>query len=95
MMHTCHCFVVVVVVVVVVVLDNSLNFVYVDGTDAAVEGTFVTSTDGSPLNYTNWYGFEPDNCCGGQDCIAMFTVTKKWNDHPCNKAVASVCEIKG
>ena len=73
--------------------DKSIYTIFIDGTDEAVEETFVTSTDGSPLNYTNWFSYDPNNCCGGQDCITIATSSKLWNDQSCERALPSVCEI--
>ena len=35
--------------------------VWIGGTDAASEGTWVWSPSGTPLSYTNWYPGEPNN----------------------------------
>ena len=73
--------------------DKSIAVFHIDGTDEEVEGTFVSSTDGTPLSYTNFFSWEPNNCCGGEDCLAMFSGSKLWNDYACNVALESVCEI--
>lgn len=37
---------------------------------------------GQPFTYTNWNGFEPNNCCGGEDYVhTNWSGTGFWNDH--------------
>ena len=64
-------------------LDSDVVDAYIDGTDEKVEGTFVTSKDGSPLIYTNFYYGQPDNYGAGQDCIVMSFYDGKWKDIEC------------
>ena len=61
--------------------------------DIDVEGTFQYATGGD-LVFTNWFGTQPDNYNGNQDC-GLFTVTSvpKWDDENCNTKYSSVCEI--
>ena len=58
-----------------------------------MEGTFVTSKDGSPLPYTSWYSGEPNNSGGEENCITLWTGLKKWIDSTCDMTYAAVCEI--
>lgn len=54
--------------------------------DIANEGTFVWS-DGTPVDYAQWHGGEPNNCCGSEDCGEMWDrggSTPTWNDMPCD-----------
>jgi hypothetical protein len=46
--------------------------------DAASEGVFEW-VDGSPVGYTNWAPFEPNNCCGGEDYVHIWPGST-WND---------------
>eukprot|EP00964_Phaeocystis_antarctica_P102291 scaffold67648_cov33-Phaeocystis_antarctica.AAC.1 len=56
------------------------NKVWIGGTDAASEGTWVWSPSNMPLSYTNWYPGEPNNQ-GGEDCLEFnFGGPGKWND---------------
>ena len=41
---------------------------WLGGDDLAVEGTF-TWLDGTPFDYTNWLGVNPDNFNGNQVCV--------------------------
>ena len=45
------------------------NSVWIGGTDAASEGTWVWSPSNTPLSYTNWYSGQPDDHNGGEDCL--------------------------
>ena len=73
---------------------KSIHDLYIDGTDVASEGTFVSSATGTELTYTNWAGIEPNNCCGGEHCIHMFGVNGLWNDLRCTSVRPAVCEIE-
>ena len=64
---------------------------YVGGTDAASEGTFVW-TDGSPFDFTNWLGGEPNNSGDGEDCLQINDSLGGWNDVPCGGA-HFVCKL--
>jgi hypothetical protein len=50
--------------------------------DQDEEGTFVW-VDGTPLNYTNWRGGEPNNT-GGEDCVEANK--NGWNDVGCERS---------
>jgi hypothetical protein len=41
---------------------------WIGGTDAAVEGTWVTTT-GAPISYLPWAMFEPNNSGGNENCL--------------------------
>ena len=69
-------------------LENLYGFVpygWIGLTDAAQEGTFVWS-DGSVVDWTNWYPGEPSSGGGQEDCVGntdgglLFT----WNVHECS-----------
>ena len=71
------------------------NLVYIDGTDAASEGTFVSSVTGATLSYTKWAAHEPNNCCGGENCLNMYSHEDGlWNDLNCDVPLPAACEIK-
>ena len=73
---------------------KSVSYIYIDGTDAASEGTFVSSATGRTLTYTNWHPGEPGNMNNNEHCINMYPQNNGlWNDIACNTYMASVCEI--
>ena len=45
------------------------NKVWIGGTDAASEGTWVWSPSSTPLSYTNWEFGQPDDFFFGEDCL--------------------------
>ena len=70
--------------------------VWIGGTDAASEGTWVWSPSGTPLSYTNWNSGEPNNW-GNEDCLEFNWKSPglgKWNDVPCNLERKYVCESR-
>ena len=69
------------------------NSVWIGGTDAASEGTWVWSPSNTPLSYTNWYSGQPDNHLGGEDCLEFnWDGGGKWNDASCTETRQYVCE---
>ena len=75
--------------------DKTIDWVYIDGTDAATEGTFVSSVTGAAMEYMNWIVGEPNNCCDGEHCLNMYSYQNGlWNDIGCEVELASVCEIE-
>ena len=73
--------------------DISSRDIYIDGTDAVKEGTFVSSKMDAALSYTNWASGEPNNN-GNGDCIAMLRDSGKWDDVPCDATLPAICEIE-
>eukprot|EP00964_Phaeocystis_antarctica_P073683 scaffold45229_cov59-Phaeocystis_antarctica.AAC.1 len=70
------------------------NYVWIGGTDAALEGTWVWSPSNTPLSYTNWKAGEPNNS-GGEDCLGQYgqvDLRGKWNDTPCDRKHKYVCQ---
>eukprot|EP00964_Phaeocystis_antarctica_P044804 scaffold25763_cov63-Phaeocystis_antarctica.AAC.2 len=59
------------------------HYVWIGGTDAASEGTWVWSPSNTPLSYTNWNAGERNNQ-GGEDCVMALYGSGKWNDSPCS-----------
>ena len=63
--------------------------------DIDIEGTFQYATGGN-LVFTNWFGGQPDNYAGAQDCVYS-GINKghdgKWDDYTCNTKFFSICEI--
>ena len=78
---------------VILFAGKSVSYIYIDGTDAASEGTFVSNATGRTLTYTNWHTREPSNY-NNEDCINMYPQNYGlWNDIACSNHMASVCEI--
>ena len=63
--------------------------------DRNVEGGYVWS-DGSPVQYTNWYNNEPNNYYGQEDCVEAYLSrnSKNWNDQTCEQLRYFGCKIK-
>ena len=67
--------------------------------DPSSESTFVWRTDAdsdtvSAMTYTNWAQYQPNNCCGGEPCMHLWSSRSyTWNDLHCSYAMCSVCEI--
>ena len=65
--------------------------VWMGGTDAASEGTWVWSPSNTLLSYINWAIDEPNNANGGEDCLE-FHWNGKWNDGNCATESRFVCQ---
>ncbi|XP_078722800.1 C-type mannose receptor 2-like isoform X1 [Lampetra fluviatilis] len=48
--------------------------------------------DGSPLNYTNWSPFEPNNHALEEYCGSMSSQIGNWNDRNCGARLAYICQ---
>ena len=69
------------------------NMVWIGGTDAASEGTWVWSPSNTPLSYSNWATGEPNNFAGGQDCLTgNYNDAGEWDDQTCHGKVKYVCQ---
>jgi len=68
------------------------NTVWIGGTDAALEGTWVWSPSGTPLSYTNWWSGEPNNVGGNEDCLSVFYDVGGWYDNRCSHELKYVCQ---
>ena len=68
------------------------NLIYIDGTDAAEEGTFVSNATGDMLTYTNWRSGEPNNYQNNEDCVLYRKVHGTWNDISCSTPLQAICE---
>ena len=69
------------------------NSVWMGGTDAASEGTWLWSPSNTPLSYTNWYAGEPNNALGGEHCLVAYYWGGTWNDDGCTKKKKYVCQL--
>ena len=77
------------------VADTSPKYIYIDGTDAAKEGTFVSSVTGAALTYLPWSRGEPNNWANNEDCLNIYRDNGLMNDFPCDNQRPSVCERRG
>jgi hypothetical protein len=50
-------------------------------------------SDGTPVDYTNWYPGEPNNAGGIEECAKPApSWSYQWNDHQCNNTLRCVCK---
>ena len=72
------------------------NF-WIGATDEAVEGSWVWSTSGRPVTFTNWRAGEPSNWSANQHCGRLVRLNHanagKWEDVECNQLIMTLCEI--
>ncbi|KAK7492750.1 hypothetical protein BaRGS_00016055, partial [Batillaria attramentaria] len=66
--------------------------VWLGGTDAESEGSWVWDSSGNALQFKNWITGEPNNG-GNEDCLHMWVSHDyKWNDIVCDNEMYFVCE---
>ena len=73
---------------------KSLDYIFIGGTDAATEGTWVW-TDGNPFgSYTHWHQRQPDNFRHNQDCAALNFrgYNGFWDDIGCTAVHHYLCQ---
>ena len=58
------------------------------------------ASSGVKAAYVNWYTGEPNDCCGGEDCVQLRRFTdaakdesKSWNDQSCDDMLPFVCQM--
>ncbi|KAM4597994.1 C-type mannose receptor 2 [Polymixia lowei] len=53
-------------------------------------------TDHTPVIFTHWHPFEPNNFRNTQeDCVTIWGPEGRWNDSPCNQTLPSICKKPG
>ncbi|XP_039901209.1 C-type mannose receptor 2 isoform X2 [Simochromis diagramma] len=53
-------------------------------------------TDHTPVIFTYWHPFEPNNFRNTQeDCVSMWGPEGRWDDSPCNLTLPSICKKTG
>uniref|UniRef100_A0A3Q0RNG7 Mannose receptor C-type 2 n=1 Tax=Amphilophus citrinellus TaxID=61819 RepID=A0A3Q0RNG7_AMPCI len=53
-------------------------------------------TDHTPVIFTYWHPFEPNNFRNTQeDCVSMWGPEGRWDDSPCNLTLPSICKKPG
>ncbi|XP_016522837.1 type-2 ice-structuring protein-like [Poecilia formosa] len=78
----------------IAIAGHGFKEAWIGGTDAQQWGTWLWS-DGSPMKYTNWCPWQPDNHFGSQHCLQMNYSSKKcWDDMKCTHRNPSVCAKK-
>ena len=73
--------------------DDPYDNYYIDGTDAAEEGVFVSATTGEELTYFNWYSSQPDGSLG-QNCVLFKPRNGMWYDASCHDNCHPACQSK-
>jgi hypothetical protein len=64
---------------------------WIGASDEASEGVWVW-TDGSPVAWTAWAAYQPDNAGAAEHCAATnYGPVAAWNDWPCATALPFVC----
>ena len=63
--------------------------------DLSTEGTFVYSSDGSNLTFTNWAPSQPKNLGGTEDCVDLRTEWDEgiWTVANCDDLISAICQI--
>jgi len=72
------------------VQDNFPQNIWLGGSDASKEGTWVWS-DGTSVIYSNWAPGEPNNS-GSQDCLEGNWHDFKWDDDSCTSENLFLCK---
>ncbi|KAK3234778.1 hypothetical protein CYMTET_54975 [Cymbomonas tetramitiformis] len=65
-------------VIFVQALSGRRSFTWIGGHDLSSEGRWEWS-DGTSWDYSRWGGGEPNDCCGGEDCLELRS-DGSWND---------------
>ncbi|XP_044188034.1 C-type mannose receptor 2 [Thunnus albacares] len=53
-------------------------------------------TDHTPVIFTYWHPFEPNNFLNTQeDCVSIWGAAGRWDDSPCNLNLPSICKKPG
>ena len=69
--------------------DQSL---WLGGNDLALEGDWRWESDNSVIVFENWYGDEPDDANGGEDCLFINSFDPRFTDGTCTVALTFFCE---
>ncbi|KAF4526058.1 hypothetical protein B566_EDAN015076 [Ephemera danica] len=70
------------------------NF-WTSGSDSAQEGSFVWTSTGEQVMFTDWHTEEPNNMNGVEDTVGFYYKSNvlKWNDiHSTLSDVYAICE---
>ncbi|KAM6957627.1 C-type mannose receptor 2 [Aplochiton taeniatus] len=76
-------------------LKKDVEELWVGLHDKAMEMDFQW-TDHTPVLFTYWHPFEPNNFRNSQeDCVTIWGPDGRWNDSPCNLTLPSICKKAG
>lgn len=64
---------------------------WLGASDLSAEGEF-TWVDDSPLIFSSWAGYQPDDFGGVEDCVEQLQRDGNWNDQRCTEPRAYFCE---
>ncbi|BFZ08887.1 hypothetical protein BsWGS_11926 [Bradybaena similaris] len=68
---------------------------WLGGNDFSEEGTFKWASGVTPFSFTYWWGGEPNNAEGGQDCLQLLKrYNYMWDDTDCHKTCNYICQRK-
>lgn len=66
---------------------------WLGATDNLKEGEWIWQSSGKTMTYSNWTVGEPNNCCGGENCLEMSANLGTWNDASCTNSFSVLCEF--
>ncbi|KAK6987151.1 collectin-11 [Biomphalaria glabrata] len=77
--------------------STNLRRIFIAGTDAKIDGQFLSQRTGASIHIFNWANGEPNNYGGVEDCLELNGNKEgRMNDTPCNRASIShnvLCEF--
>jgi len=76
----------------ILTLSGVTDYVWLGASDSTTEGTWVW-TDGSPVNYSDWYGSQPNDGTRGNCLLSSGGYNWKWFDSVCTATSYAVCKI--
>ena len=81
----------------IVALAKSIDdTVWIGIDDKSKEGHFIYASDGTSVEYTNWYSGQPDSTDAwfyDEDCVDLVNgYGFEWNDDDCEKTLSFICE---
>jgi len=72
--------------------SSGVTHVWLGGSDTKQEGSWVW-TDGSSVNYSDWYGSQPNDGTRGNCLLSSGGYNWKWFDSVCTATSYAVCKI--
>jgi hypothetical protein len=68
------------------------DYFWLDGSDAAVEGTWIWTYGGEPFSYTAWATGEPNEMCSFGTCDYLAASKNGWWDYDDRSTIGCICE---